>query len=415
MAFKIVDCDNVRESFAISSPTATISLGGAVPNSRAFSSVLSNGDTFFGVARSGAQISVGIFTYTSGSPGTVAQTTVFYSTNSNTAVTFSSGTGEIFMDAPSRLFDELNLSAITVASATTTDIGAIQAGKIIISGTTTITSLGTTAHKRRFVHFSGALILTHNATSLILPGAANITTVAGDTALFLSDSSGNWRCYGYFRAGGLPQIQAAVTIASATTADLGSDPAQSITISGTTTITSLGSSAPSGAVKFVEFSGALTLTHNATSLILPGAANIVTVAGDTAVFRHEGSGNWRCLFYSSNGAWIAYTPTITTTGTFTTASATGRYKVAPDGKTVFITVTLNITTVGTGSLPTLSIPFAASAQTFVLFGRETAATGSAIQGVIPATASAVQLLTYNNVDPSASGRTITASGIYERA
>lgn len=105
------------------------------------------------------------------------------------------------------------------------------------------------------------------------------------------------------------------TIASATTTDLGSKAAHYLTISGTTTITGLGT-VKAGTLKFVTFSGALTLTHNGTSLILPGATNITTVAGDTAVFVSEGSGNWRCLDYKlstplqTNGWELigAYTP-----------------------------------------------------------------------------------------------------------
>ena len=46
-----------------------------------------------------------------------------------------------------------------------------------------------------------------------------------------------------------------------------------------------------------QFNGANTLTHNATSLILPGGANITTVAGDAAIMVSEGSGNWRCVSY----------------------------------------------------------------------------------------------------------------------
>lgn len=87
-----------------------------------------------------------------------------------------------------------------VASATTCDIGAVASMRVRITGTTTITSLGTSADRIRFVHFSGALTLTHNATTLILPGGANITTVAGDAAIFASDTSGNWRCLTYTRA-----------------------------------------------------------------------------------------------------------------------------------------------------------------------------------------------------------------------
>src|ERR1700741_1448268 len=62
-------------------------------------------------------------------------------------------------------------------------------------------------------------------------------------------------------------LASADTIASAATANLGSSDSPCITIPGTTTITSFGASAPEGAVKFVTFEGALTLTYNGTSLI----------------------------------------------------------------------------------------------------------------------------------------------------
>lgn len=96
-------------------------------------------------------------------------------------------------------------SAVTLASATTTDLGSAKSNYVIVSGTTTITGLGTSRQGVvRFVRFSGALTLTHNGTSLILPTAANITTAAGDTALFISEGTGNWRCLFYSRANGLP-------------------------------------------------------------------------------------------------------------------------------------------------------------------------------------------------------------------
>lgn len=90
-----------------------------------------------------------------------------------------------------------------IASATTTDIGAATGNYVNVTGTTTITGLGTVqAGTRRIVNFTGALTLTHNATSLILPTAANITTAAGDTATFVSLGSGNWKCVSYDRASG---------------------------------------------------------------------------------------------------------------------------------------------------------------------------------------------------------------------
>lgn len=92
---------------------------------------------------------------------------------------------------------------VTLASAATVDIGAAAANTIIISGTTTITSLGTIASgTKRVLVFQGALTLTHNATSLILPSGANIVTAAGDCAEFVSIGSGNWKCTDYQRANG---------------------------------------------------------------------------------------------------------------------------------------------------------------------------------------------------------------------
>ena len=99
-------------------------------------------------------------------------------------------------------------SSDTIASASTTDIGAQAESYLTVSGTTTITAFGTVrAGTVRYLRFSGALVLTHNATSLILPGAANITTVAGDTAILASEGSGNWRCLAFQRAAAIPTAE----------------------------------------------------------------------------------------------------------------------------------------------------------------------------------------------------------------
>ena len=85
-------------------------------------------------------------------------------------------------------------------------------------------------------------------------------------------------------------------LASAATTQLGSGASNRLRITGTTAITSFGAAA-AGVCRTVTFAGALTLTHNATSLILPGGANITTAAGDVAEFESLGSGNWRCTSY----------------------------------------------------------------------------------------------------------------------
>jgi hypothetical protein len=88
-----------------------------------------------------------------------------------------------------------------IASASTTDIGAATGNFVEVTGTTTITALGTVqAGTWRLVRFTGALTITHNATSLITLTAANIKTIAGDMALFVSLGSGNWRMVQYSEA-----------------------------------------------------------------------------------------------------------------------------------------------------------------------------------------------------------------------
>jgi hypothetical protein len=109
-------------------------------------------------------------------------------------------------------------------------------------------------------------------------------------------------------------------IASATTTDLSTTTGDFVDVTGTTTITALGSLF-AGVQRIVRFRGALTLTHNGTSLILPGSANITTADGDIAIFKSLGSGNWVCVSYLKGAvpplsayAQGTYTPTVTLTG-----------------------------------------------------------------------------------------------------
>jgi len=105
----------------------------------------------------------------------------------------------------------------TIASATTTDLSTVNDGDITVTGTTTITGLGTlTAGIKKVLTFSGVLTLTHNATSLILPGAANITTAAGDVAIMRSLGSGNWKCVAFQPAAGNAKVGANADITSMT-------------------------------------------------------------------------------------------------------------------------------------------------------------------------------------------------------
>ena len=91
-----------------------------------------------------------------------------------------------------------------VASAATLTLPASEADQFFdVTGTTTVTAISTRAAGRVIVlKFEDVLTLTHNATDLVLPGGANITTAAGDVAVFVSEGSGDWRCVSYSKANG---------------------------------------------------------------------------------------------------------------------------------------------------------------------------------------------------------------------
>lgn len=104
-----------------------------------------------------------------------------------------------------------------VASSGTISLG--EGGFFNITGTTTITDIdfGTDkAGRTAWVKFAGALTLTQNASTLILPTAANITTAAGDTACFVSEGSDVVRCLAYNRASGQPLPTIAGTLTAGT-------------------------------------------------------------------------------------------------------------------------------------------------------------------------------------------------------
>jgi hypothetical protein len=107
----------------------------------------------------------------------------------------------------------------------------------------------------------------------------------------------------------------AVTMASATMVDLGSAPAKKVAITGSATINSFG---PGRHLeRLVHFvTGGNILVHNATSLDLQGAANIVTRAGDRLLATSDGAGNWRVILYArADGSLVGFMPVQQGTGT----------------------------------------------------------------------------------------------------
>ncbi len=110
----------------------------------------------------------------------------------------------------------------TLASATTPDLcgTATPSATVSITGTTTITGFGSNCPvgSWKTVVFAGALQLTHNGTSFILPNnGSNITTAAGDTALVVTIAAGQYRFANYIKADGTPLNSTNVTAQALTT------------------------------------------------------------------------------------------------------------------------------------------------------------------------------------------------------
>jgi len=105
-----------------------------------------------------------------------------------------------------------------IPSAATTDIAIADGNLVHVTGTTTIVGLGTApqAGLYRVVIFDGALTLTHDVAKIKLPGGVNITTEAGDKAIFVSDTTAIWECVSYTRATGATIAADAIDTANIT-------------------------------------------------------------------------------------------------------------------------------------------------------------------------------------------------------
>jgi len=96
-----------------------------------------------------------------------------------------------------------------IASAATTDIGAQNTNFLNVTGTTGITSLGTNYNGPKMLKFTGAVTITHNATTLVIPGAANYTTAANTFCIAIPKSTASgtpdgWALIGWEEAANAP-------------------------------------------------------------------------------------------------------------------------------------------------------------------------------------------------------------------
>lgn len=169
-----------------------------------------------------------------------------------------------------------------IASAATISLPAAGGRHFNITGTTGISAISSAQGGRTVeLKFAGACLLTHNATSFILPGAANFTTAAGDVWEFTNeaatDASGsNWKCTKVTLASGAPI--AIGTLLTATQADM--ETATSTVLA----VTPGRQHFHPGVAKcwaIADFAAVLDASYNVTSATDTGAGRVtITIAND---------------------------------------------------------------------------------------------------------------------------------------
>ncbi len=131
---------------------------------------------------------------------------------------------------------------------------------------------------------------------------------------------------------GTPQVYGGCSIASATNIDIGASctPGQLVTITGTTTIASLGSTAAAGAEYAITTPSALIFTNSAT-LNMSGNTSLTTGANNVIRCRVLATpGTWFCgVMFDYNNAISA-----TTSGGVTFSAAVNAARIIPTGSTI---------------------------------------------------------------------------------
>ena len=200
-----------------------------------------------------------------------------------------------------------------IASAASLTLG--DGNVFNITGTTAITSIGTKGIGTIvFMRFASALDLTHNATDLVCLTGANITTAAGDWAIWEEYAAGDWRMIGYMRYSGKALVEtASLTRGTALTTTSGATAAFSSIAAGANRITVMlagvsGSGTDNMQLQLGDAGGLETGSYLSTSTdgagtdadftsgfgISTGAAT-VTLSGNIVLTRIDGN-KWTCSY-----------------------------------------------------------------------------------------------------------------------
>jgi hypothetical protein len=285
--------------------TGTVVLNAAETNARNFSAAFgASSRRILYMIQWATGFEFGLGDFDGGTPGNLTRATVLASSNAGALVTLPGGSKDVFA-----VFDPAAREAVSISGTAT--LALADLGNAVVFTGSSAATLNLTAVATAPLG-AGWLVMNSGTAALTIdPSGEDTVNGANTLVLQAGQATMIWRVSGAWQAallGGTTLglalaatatasaaadiINAApVDIASAATTNIGAASSPNVRVTGTTPITSLGTS-PAGTRRYLTFSAVLTIIYNATSLQTPGLANITTAAGDNAVARSLGSGNW---------------------------------------------------------------------------------------------------------------------------
>jgi len=198
-----------------------------------------------------------------------------------------------------------------VSSAGTVNLNTATGDYLHITGVTAITAITLAQGEERTIVFDGILTFTHGA-SLILPGAANITTAANDIAVVRGEASGVVRCVSYIKANGTAVVVATPTVTTVCAA-------VRQTVSG-------GPTDSNGLPNLSGSTGSTTVTTSniasSAPLAVAAAYGFDNTTGKALDYFGFSTSNLSWTGLSTDGTMYLYVDVNLTTGAITTGSVT---------------------------------------------------------------------------------------------
>ena len=182
--------DRVKET-TTTTGTGTVNLGGAATGFETFVAGVGNSNTTYYCITAGSEFEVGIGTVTDATPDTLSRTTILSSSNSDSAVNFSSGTKDVFCTLPASklIFEDANNDATVGRNLTVTGDLTVSGDDITLATNTSGAALIGDGTNFNPVAISGDITIAANGTAAIGSGVIVNADINNSAAIAMSKTA----------------------------------------------------------------------------------------------------------------------------------------------------------------------------------------------------------------------------------